>query len=542
MMREDGKPTVLASLVTVASFGIAFLTLVLPRAVAEVRLTDVLGDNAVLQRDVPVPIWGVADSGETVTVLFADQEKETKADEFGRWRIELEPLPGSKEGRPLIVRGSANTIQVNNVRVGDVWLFLGRSFHLNERSLFRTLEPPAEDLPPIAFSRLSDIWPDRAHSRRPAAEFHTGGQRWSLYTPPGKYFAEYAFFLGMGLGKETQMPVGVMGLAGTHLESLTPPAGFEYYPAELAATAKEVATWSPTTKSGREAYLAKLAEIESWTDKARDTLCRTDITFRDVSQPPRLPGPPEHARAPTTQYNDIVYRYAPAAVRGIVIALGEYDVGDPCYEAKLKALIRGLRDELHSRDAPICVLQMHSPDQYQRNASEFEEDWPAMRMAQAAAMELPGVTVVACYDTDPKQREAIKMDQGLRVAQWAGAVVQKSEVKTGPLCSNCEFQGSACRVTFKNVGGGLMAGDKKPGTKATPRSDGKLHGFELQDAGGAWRPADAAIEGDTVVVSSSQVSAPTGVRYAWGVQPFAANLYNREAFPVLPLLHTADQK
>ena len=60
-------------------------------------------DNAVLQREMPVPVWGWATPGSKVTVTFADQSKTATADTKGRWMVKLDPLEVSAEERELIV-------------------------------------------------------------------------------------------------------------------------------------------------------------------------------------------------------------------------------------------------------------------------------------------------------------------------------------------------------------------------------------------------------------------------------------------------------
>jgi hypothetical protein len=166
------------------------LPLVLTVAVgrAEVQLTTVIGNNAVLQRGMDVPIWGRAEPGEEVIVSFADQTKNTAADRFGRWRVELAPMSAESAGRTLVVAGPHNSIQCENVMVGDVWLYLTQSFHLNEREgPHRAWEPPPESLPPISFCRRSDLFEVRSHSDRPQEEFYAGDGRngqWNVYRRP----------------------------------------------------------------------------------------------------------------------------------------------------------------------------------------------------------------------------------------------------------------------------------------------------------------------------------------------------------------------
>jgi sialate O-acetylesterase len=96
-------------------------------AAGEARLAHVFQDNMVLQRDVPVPVWGWADPGATVDAAFAGQQAEAKSDTDGYWKVVLDPLAVSNEGRPLEVRVGAATITRKNVVVGEVCLAAGQS-------------------------------------------------------------------------------------------------------------------------------------------------------------------------------------------------------------------------------------------------------------------------------------------------------------------------------------------------------------------------------------------------------------------------------
>ena len=69
---------------------LTLLSFVLPTGLlqAEIELSSVFGDHMVLQRDLVLPIWGWAESGEEITITFADQEKKTKAEKHGYWKNE----------------------------------------------------------------------------------------------------------------------------------------------------------------------------------------------------------------------------------------------------------------------------------------------------------------------------------------------------------------------------------------------------------------------------------------------------------------------
>ena len=95
-------------------------------ASADVYLPKVISDQMILQRGVAAPIWGWADEGEQVTVRFAGQTKTAMPDASGKWMVHLDPLAASKENRVLTVSGK-NTIQLQDVLVGEVWLASGQS-------------------------------------------------------------------------------------------------------------------------------------------------------------------------------------------------------------------------------------------------------------------------------------------------------------------------------------------------------------------------------------------------------------------------------
>lgn len=83
------------------------------------------------------------------------------------------------------------------------------------------------------------------------------------------------------------------------------------------------------------------------------------------------------------------------------------------------------------------------------------------------------------------------------------------------------LQANQARLWFDHVGGGLQA------------KDGKLAGFTVAGKDANFVPAEARIEGDTVVVTSPAMAAIAAVRYAWEDNP-AATLYNREGLPASP--------
>jgi len=92
---------------------------------AEVRPAPLFSDGMVLQRELPVPVWGTAGKGEKISVTFCGQTVTTVADEQGKWSVKLASL---KPGGPFpMTLGGSNTIEYKQVFVGDVWLCGGQS-------------------------------------------------------------------------------------------------------------------------------------------------------------------------------------------------------------------------------------------------------------------------------------------------------------------------------------------------------------------------------------------------------------------------------
>lgn len=72
---------------------------------ADVRMPLIFGDHMVLQQDTKIAIFGWADAGETVEVVFAGQKVKTTADTDGTWRVNLKPIKTKKEGQTLTIAG-----------------------------------------------------------------------------------------------------------------------------------------------------------------------------------------------------------------------------------------------------------------------------------------------------------------------------------------------------------------------------------------------------------------------------------------------------
>jgi sialate O-acetylesterase len=160
---------------------------------AQVALPDVFGDDMVLQRGLPVPVWGTASPAEKVTVSFAGQTATTVADGRGKWMVTLKPLDTSTAEKTMTIEGS-NTVTFTGVVVGEVWLCSGQSNMAGKfvKSKGRSIDPKAfeQDLTRFRF---------------------TTRMGWKALTPRSQQFLScVAYYFGIELYRELKVPVGLI--------------------------------------------------------------------------------------------------------------------------------------------------------------------------------------------------------------------------------------------------------------------------------------------------------------------------------------------
>lgn len=159
-----------------------------------------------------------------------------------------------------------------------------------------------------------------------------------------------------------------------------------------------------------------------------------------------------------------------------------------------------------------------------RKPEPSESAWAELREAQMFALKLPNTGMATAIDigdaNDIHPRN--KQEVGRRLALVARAIAYGEPiVYSGPIYERMQVEGNKVRLFFRHVGSGLVCKGEK------------LTGFAIAGVDGKFVWAEAAIEGDTVVVWSPQVPQPVAVRYAWADNP-EVSLYNREGLPALP--------
>jgi sialate O-acetylesterase len=502
-----------------AAFLFAFC-LSVSSAHADVKLPRPLTDHMVLQRDQAVPLWGLASPGEKVSIKFRDQEKSATADKDGKWLVKLDPL---KAGGPdkLTISGN-NTITLNDVLVGEVWLGSGQS----------NMEGSVN-----GYARGDAGLAKLAEGTYPKLRLLTGG-RWQEASPQTcKGFSAILFSFGVHLQKDLDIPVGLMvgAVGGT-------PSGYwlteEMFRDDSACQdlVKKVSANYPYDQ-----LLKKYQDdLVRWEKAAQEA--------KDAGKPaPKKPTPPSKAGQTTGGkighlYESHIRPLVPYGIRGVLWDQGESGTAITGIDqyTLMGGLIRGWRKDFNQGDFAFLYVQKPSG-----GGCAFDEGNPVTSKADKFAKlparpagtadgiyrethirikDYPNTAMVTSSDLGPGIHPSNKSGYGERATRVALGLVYGKKVEIyGPVYDAYKIEDGKVRVTFKHVGQGL----------AFKHGD-KLQGFAVAGEDKVYHWADATIDGDTVVVSCDKVKTPAAVRYAWGSSHPWANLFNKDGLPGLP--------
>jgi len=192
-----------------------------PPNTGTLSLPHIFGDNMVLQRNAPVPIWGTANPGDAITVRFNQQTRTAAADNKGHWQVTLDTLTASSNPENLVVTSNDTTIQYQNILVGEVWLCSGQSNM--EYPMRRLKQPNSADNPNIRTFLVRNNYskPGTKNIRR-AWDTAAGA--------PLREFAAPGYFFAKELYEKLHVPIGVISNAipGSLIEPWLPDTGKFY--------------------------------------------------------------------------------------------------------------------------------------------------------------------------------------------------------------------------------------------------------------------------------------------------------------------------
>jgi sialate O-acetylesterase len=489
---------------------------------AEVKPASPFTSHMVLQRDMKVPVWGTAQSGEEVTVAFAGQKNSVKANADGTWRVDLDPLPVSAEGRTLTLTGSATAqpVQLDDVLVGEVWLASGQSnmtFPISKAHAYyagvnnEEQEIAAANYPLI---RMFTAAMTKAHDPQTSVP----GQ-WLVCSPAtAPDFSAVGYFFARDLQKELKVPVGILTVA---FGASTAEAWIRRDTLAADPLLKPMLDQFDTAYATFKADPDAAAKYEEAKKQHEAAAAQALAQGQKPPKGPPDPDPSQNQHSPTVLFNAMINPVLPYAIRGVIWYQGESVVGGAAgralYPQVQETLVRDWRQLWGEGDFPFYIVQLAALDNASNN--------PEIREAQASVLKLPNTGMAVTIDIgDPKNvHPKDKQDVGDRLTRIALANTYGHTLEfSGPRYDSMKVEGGAIRLSFTHLGGGLVA------------KDPPLKWFTIAGADMKFVPADAKIDGATVVVSSAQVPTPAAVRYAWSNYPDGCNLYNAAGLPAAP--------
>lgn len=450
-------------------------------------------EGCVLQQGIEVPVWGTASDGESVKVQFAGQTVSTTAT-GGKWMVKLKPL---KAGGPFVLR--INELEIKNVLVGEVWICSGQS---NMEWQLKNTSNAAADIAAAKYPMIRLFTVPRSEVAKPETEVKGSWKECSPETVPN--FSAVGYFFGRDLHLSLKVPIGLINNAvgGSPAESwmrdsvLNADADYkgfhERYPQQM------------------EQYQKAMAKYREDVEKAKQANTKA----------PNAPGRPW---MPSGLFNGMLAPLVPYAIKGTIWYQGESNAGRAYqYRRLFPDMIRNWRKEWGQGDFSFLWVQLAA---YGPNDAKLgNSDWAELREAQTMTLSLPktgqalAIDVGTYDDIHPRNKQPV----GARLALAARSVTYGQKVEfQGPTYQSLKIQGSSIAITFRKAPGGIEARGGEP------------KGFIIAGEDKVWHQASAVIKGNVVTVSSTEVTKPVAVRYAWAKFP-DCNLYNRAGLPAVP--------
>ncbi|GEP98472.1 sialate O-acetylesterase [Chitinophaga cymbidii] len=418
---------------------------------SNIRLPKIIASNMVLQQKDKVKIWGWADPYEKITVTASWDHKtyEATGSRDARWEVEME-TPAAGGPYTITLKGK-NTIVLNNVLLGEVWICSGQS-NMEMCGQWGLQDIKAE-LPSAHFSNIRFFHIPKTTAPYPQED--CTGEWTACDSITLQTFSAVGYFFGKRVSKELNVPVGLIA-------------------ASWGGTAAEI--WTPDSIVRHNPVLKQAAK-----------------KIKPSGMCPYEPGYAFNAMiAPLTRY----------AIAGAIWYQGENNTeAASTYKPLFTAMIDGWR-AAWKRDFPFYFVQI-APFRY-----KLQNTGALLREAQlqSAQHHKTGMVVITDLVSDTNNvHPANKHDVGLRLANLALADTYHRQgiVYLSPVFNSMRIRGNKAVITFDHAENGLMI-KGKTATEWLIAGEDKV-----------FYPATVSIRQQTVTVSSKNVKAPVAVRYGF---------------------------
>ncbi len=313
---------------TTFAFAAAMLLSALTISVAEeatkpkpaIELGAPFVDNAILQRQMPVPVWGWSKPGTKITVQFAGQKKSATTAQDGKWMLKLDPLKASSEpAEMVIIESTGKSVTLENILVGEVWMASGQSnmqWIASKCDVGRVLMKQSadrvaagEEKPPVIREALITNYFACLHPIE-----HAEG----VWNNAGGNSSAIAYAFAYKLHRELGVPIGILNcsFSQTAIQAWVPRCGFADGENEYTkAIYQKILESDPTSPEHKAAWGKFYQDIED-TIQENAALVAEGKPAKDIST--KTPGNLSGNRDATWLFNAKLNPMIPFAIRGAI--------------------------------------------------------------------------------------------------------------------------------------------------------------------------------------------------------------------------------
>jgi sialate O-acetylesterase len=437
---------------------------------AGIRLPAVISSNMVLQQQSKAILWGWADPAEKIVITTSWNNIVDSVVTTGdaKWKINI-TTPAAGGPYTITLKGR-NTIVLDNIMIGEVWICSGQSNM--EWSSNQNLKQIVDELPNSSNSNIRLFHIPKTTSANP--QENTAGE-WKVCSPESlKGFSAVGYFFGKKLHHDLNVPIGLIN------------ASWGGTPAEV---------WTPADEVNNDAELkqaaAKLNPAAWW---------------------PVVPG---------LTYNAMIYPLTSFPIAGAIWYQGESNTNTSASYQKLFTTMIGAWRKAWQKEFPFYYVQI-APFKYgNKNIGALLQE----QQTKTLAYPRTGMVVITdlvdnIKDIHPKN----KKDVAERLANWALADTYQKTIAAykSPLFKNLEINKDKVILFFDNAPNGFMI-----------KGNGKATEFYIAGADKNFIPAEVKLEKDRIIVYNKQIKDPLAIRFAFS-NTAMSNLFSKESLPVCP--------
>ncbi len=439
-------------------------------ASANIRLPSVLSSNMVLQRQSNVTLWGWADPQEKIVITTSWNSRTDTVIATGEanWKLKIN-TPAAGGPYSITLKGG-NTIIIENVMIGEVWVCSGQS-NMAWSSL-HNMKQMIDELPNSTNTNIRLF--NMPHTTSSYPQDNAPGE-WKSCSPESlKAFSAVGYFFGKKLQAGLNVPIGLIN-------------------ASWGGTCAE--TWTPAEEINNNELLKKAAAGQKsniWLPASAGSI-----------------------------YDAMIFPLTNFSIAGTIWYQGESNTYTAASYSKLLSTMIGAWRKAWQKDFPFYYVQI-APFKYgNKNVGAL------LREQQLKTLAYPntGMVVITDLVDDVKNiHPQNKRDVGIRLANLALAETYQRNTAAykSPVFNRMEVNKNKAVLYFDNAPNGFMVKEGKTATE-----------FYIAGEDKNFLPADVKIEKNRIVVSNKEIEKPVAVRFAFS-NTALSNLFSKEGLPVCP--------